>query len=635
MRRTMKNVNIFPFERNHYYYGKLLTVEDFELEQRYMNNKRRLMNRFYHGMGVVFGMNVVEVDDRTICVKPGYALDSTGRELLLTDGVTKKLSHIDGFESFRETEQSYAYLCAEYDEEKSEVVYNAAGEDRLSGGNEYNKCLETCRLFISCHEPVDPGSLSQASVYENKTVIYAGNGIRICHILPKFVEAGEEFELAVEIENMGQQQSFAFSYELELQYLKYQNSPRLKIDFNEKLMDKAHKYRKTYRLKAQDATEAQAFLKVSGDSIKIVVRNQVSTDVAKGRTEIFVTCGNASLRAAAHFYETEMESVSGIPGIQGIYLAKIYLVMEEKHSREEETYVIQHIDPMPFEQYMWSTRMNVLQHQFLAQEVIRLKAKLAQADVKMPGGEPKTSGQHRNLSYGSCRLEIGKQKGKVYLTGEIPHGLGIGEVNIRLGIGKMEERHSTEEGHSMEKEYSMEKEVVWGSHKVFQDMDPKLELAAKVYRDKGTFIIGARLLEVSKCGQCTIYWRAEKNPEAALEDNNEKAIVIKPNFLNVNVRETVYIEAECRNMNDKRLKWTVEKYGGIIDKNGMYTAPDREGIYEITVSSFVYPGVNASVYAVVRNSMEEGHSMKEGHSQGRKDIPLEENQEGQGNIHGN
>ena len=44
----MKNLKYFPFDRNQYYYGKLLTEQDFIQEQRYMNDKRRLHNRFLH-----------------------------------------------------------------------------------------------------------------------------------------------------------------------------------------------------------------------------------------------------------------------------------------------------------------------------------------------------------------------------------------------------------------------------------------------------------------------------------------------------------------------------------------------------------------------------------------------------------
>ena len=41
----MNNSNFFPLERNRYFYGKMLTARDFETEQRYFNNKRRLLNR--------------------------------------------------------------------------------------------------------------------------------------------------------------------------------------------------------------------------------------------------------------------------------------------------------------------------------------------------------------------------------------------------------------------------------------------------------------------------------------------------------------------------------------------------------------------------------------------------------------
>jgi hypothetical protein len=41
------------FERPRYFAGKLLTAEDFELEQRYHIAKRWLLNRELHGAGTV------------------------------------------------------------------------------------------------------------------------------------------------------------------------------------------------------------------------------------------------------------------------------------------------------------------------------------------------------------------------------------------------------------------------------------------------------------------------------------------------------------------------------------------------------------------------------------------------------
>ena len=94
----MKNLKYFPFARSRYFYGKLLTVDDFETEQKYMNDKRRMINRFLHGSGVVCGMHVVRVDDRTISVEMGLALDFAGREIVVDAPIIRKLDMIDGYD---------------------------------------------------------------------------------------------------------------------------------------------------------------------------------------------------------------------------------------------------------------------------------------------------------------------------------------------------------------------------------------------------------------------------------------------------------------------------------------------------------------------------------------------------------
>ena len=93
----MKNLKSFPFERNRYFYGKLLSVEDFETEQKYFNDKRRTINRFLFGSGVVSGLNVVEVDDESISVERGLALDFAGREIMLDEPAVRKLTELEGY----------------------------------------------------------------------------------------------------------------------------------------------------------------------------------------------------------------------------------------------------------------------------------------------------------------------------------------------------------------------------------------------------------------------------------------------------------------------------------------------------------------------------------------------------------
>ena len=50
----MENRKYYSFERNNYYYGKMLTSRDFQNEQSYMNDKRRLGNRLFQGSGIVY-----------------------------------------------------------------------------------------------------------------------------------------------------------------------------------------------------------------------------------------------------------------------------------------------------------------------------------------------------------------------------------------------------------------------------------------------------------------------------------------------------------------------------------------------------------------------------------------------------
>lgn len=72
------------FVRNRYFYGKLLDVLHFDLEQNYFNTKRWLLNRLVVGYGVVCGLDVqVGKDGKSVIVLPGLAIDKWGREILV------------------------------------------------------------------------------------------------------------------------------------------------------------------------------------------------------------------------------------------------------------------------------------------------------------------------------------------------------------------------------------------------------------------------------------------------------------------------------------------------------------------------------------------------------------------------
>ena len=68
--------------RNNYFEGKRLSPDTFTLEQRYMVERRRLLNRAIHGWGVVYGYGVAAHASGRMQIGAGLALDECGRELI-------------------------------------------------------------------------------------------------------------------------------------------------------------------------------------------------------------------------------------------------------------------------------------------------------------------------------------------------------------------------------------------------------------------------------------------------------------------------------------------------------------------------------------------------------------------------
>jgi hypothetical protein len=71
-----------PFDRLRFFSRRLLTADDFALEQNYFREKRKLHNRALHGFGIVSGLSVT-VESGKVVVTAGLALDCEGNELVI------------------------------------------------------------------------------------------------------------------------------------------------------------------------------------------------------------------------------------------------------------------------------------------------------------------------------------------------------------------------------------------------------------------------------------------------------------------------------------------------------------------------------------------------------------------------
>lgn len=85
-----------PGMRNRYFPGKRLTPDSFTVEQEYLVERRRLLNRALHGWGVVYGYPVAMAGHGggtgRISIGAGLALDRVGRELVQVEATRLDLS---------------------------------------------------------------------------------------------------------------------------------------------------------------------------------------------------------------------------------------------------------------------------------------------------------------------------------------------------------------------------------------------------------------------------------------------------------------------------------------------------------------------------------------------------------------
>ena len=130
------------FRRNNYFYGKLLTVNDFRMEQQYFINKQRLANRLIHGVGVVCGLQVgpdpIPPATSIITISPGLALDHCGREIIVASPYTYDLG-----KNLPSTATSPAKIYIQYD---------FCGLDPATNVLKSSNCKDNC-----CYSTVQEG----------------------------------------------------------------------------------------------------------------------------------------------------------------------------------------------------------------------------------------------------------------------------------------------------------------------------------------------------------------------------------------------------------------------------------------------------------------------------------------------
>ncbi len=597
----MKNKNYYPFERNHYFYSKLLTVRDFELEQRYFNNKRRIQNRFIHGSGVVAGLDVVLVDYNNISVEMGMALDYHGREIVVQEPVIKELRLLDGFDQVKDS--ANVYLCIEYDEQLTEPVHSVASPStEITDDNQFNRISESYRLFLT-DEPLPPEALSLFKIYKDRKVLFQNDKLLIEQIVPKFVSQEESLDIIVEITKRGSAEPLDIKYEISSNHLTDKQGKRnIAVHFQEKVNKPELKVRKNYLMQAHEVKNTTDILRVAKEKFTVKLGEEEYKLEQSFDFQVQVIEEPVHEKILADYYKEDFsEMVSASHGGR-IYLAKLNLVTTDK------LYIIDSLEKMPYQQYVVNNELlQVMLHAGGSDEAagreieysdnIQEEIRSVMADYFMNRDD-----HYKSWSTGVEEIDLGFEdsKNKRFFTNEIAHGLGTGNVALFLAVEDID----NDQGYA-------QNVLIYGDRSVFEDTlhEPGLplyHLGALSYPDKGTFRMGIHLLRNVEAASIKIRWWAYSHPgeeekDAGLLEMSKVTVTITPDTVNLAPREKAYFTAQVEGTNKKECRWYVkEDKGGKIDHNGVYEAPNSEGVFEIVAESVELPEKKASAYVVVK-----------------------------------
>ena len=589
----MNNRRYYSFERNNYFYGKLLTSRDFEDEQNYMNNKRRLINRVLHGAGIVYGLDVVAVDESSVVIQSGLALDSSGREIVVPSTQVVKLSTIRGYSDLK---TSSVCLGIAYAEEKTEPVYAVMNKDADAQERQYNHLKEGYELFLQdsrdcVREP------KKEDEYIAWKVLYQDDDLRITQYLPTFAVPGMLVKARTEIHKTSHM-PFVCSFSC-----KVDTDGMIPGETQIRADNVSQEYGETMVLEQTFRPEDYIF--GNGDvSVRFSEITVQKSGVKEAAPDTSMTLNPVYGTALEYVHKTSYRGNLDVDldrkYDEKLWIAGIQLIRSERHS------IIDRVERAPFDQYVYSSEQLMILEK-LEEFLIPQDGSAGRPQVYVQGNSERSAAaapERRSNSSGVFEMSLGSggEVGKVYFSDEIMHGLGNGPVYVDIGI----EYISRDVNASGDRE-----SIILGDGSIFESdstvTDEKIfqvDQAVKILPDRGTFIVGVRpRVKMGRIG-LRIRWYAFKpeDLEQRVYDRSEQkgCIMIQPDTIVLPPKGIVHINPVFINMPEEALSYTLlDPEGGKIDNTGLYTAPAQEGVYEIKAAALSDPEIFTHAFIIV------------------------------------
>ena len=156
-----------------------------------------------------------------------------------------------------------------------------------------------------------------------------------------------------------------------------------------------------------------------------------------------------------------------------------------------------------------------------------------------------------------------------------------------------------------------QKSTIYGNPELFSQQNNVLasvETGIKVLNEKGSFVVAARLLRNVDFLVLSFRWVAIRFPSGddieLTEDYYDKSISVDTPTVIMGGKESHFFGVRFNNMKACSITYELTSPGsGEISSDGIYTAPSKEGVYEIRIYCTDMPVICTYAYAIVKKKM--------------------------------
>lgn len=517
-------------------------------EQTYNADKRRLVNRLLYGSGVVSGLQVIAVDDKSISIETGVALDSLGREIVVASPVTIKLSNVDGF-----VNNDYAknvYLCLVYDEKAKEPVHAVGGTSNNEEVNEYNRIQESFKLFLTDKRPKYSALRYEYFIYDQWTW-YEDENVTITQQAPRYIEKGKPFEVILKFEKSLQSPPLSFEYIPQFEHLDIIDGlTDGKVVFLEPTDSGETAFEKvlTVQWKELEDEEEQdsAVVKLAAapNSGKLTIGDRIIYDISYLKQKVELVATSIEEKVMQSYYNRPLDQALESPSEAAIYIAQINLL------QLGASYVIDKVIQQPFDDYIINPTLlhKLIKSQRSQQQAenITIIQQTTEQTVQIPFPSieeefikvlPPEESEELPPTVVSGTVEIAiipekkkkwyHSKQKVFYSEEITHTFSQHAPIITLALSDEEQQSDV----VMPQLWKKSNALIVGDPSLFKNSDyeveyPPISWSIIQFPSKGTFVIAVKVHKKTERLRLRFKWWAAQAVDLEAENEKEQSYTI-------------------------------------------------------------------------------------------------------------